>query len=88
MPPNPRDSLTSPPEARSTLIDSPIESLDVTVDQAAAEAWNRELELRLKQIDVGTVQLISWSAARKRRRDRRSREYRAPPNAGALPGGF
>ena len=65
-----RDALALPPEARSALIDSLIESLDATVDEAATEAWKREIELRLNQIDDGTVELISWSAARRRLRDR------------------
>jgi putative addiction module component (TIGR02574 family) len=61
-----RDALALPPEARSALIDSLIESLHATVDEGATEAWKREIELRLKQIDDGTVELISWSAARRR----------------------
>lgn len=64
-----RDALALPLEARTALIDSLIESLDATVDEGATEAWKREIELRLKQIDDGTVELISWSAARKRLRD-------------------
>ena len=65
-----RDALALPLEARSALIDSLIESLDATADEGAAEAWKREIELRLKQIDDGTVKLISWGAARRRLRDR------------------
>ena len=63
-----RDALALPVEARSVLIDSLIESLDATVDEGATEAWKKEIKLRLKQIDDGTVELISWSAARKRLR--------------------
>jgi putative addiction module component (TIGR02574 family) len=65
-----RDALALPPEARSALIDSLIESLDATLDEGAADAWKREIELRLKQIDDGTVDLISWNVARKRLRER------------------
>ena len=68
-----RDALALPPEARSALIDSLIDSLDPSVDEGAEEAWNREIELRLKQIDDGTAELISWSAARERLRDRLQR---------------
>jgi hypothetical protein len=57
-------------EVRSALIDSLIESLDATVDEGATEAWKREIEFRLKQIDEGTVNLTSWSAARRRLRYR------------------
>ncbi len=64
-----RNALALPLEARSALIDSLIESLDATVDEGSTEAWQREIELRLKQIDDGTVELISWGAARRRLRD-------------------
>ncbi len=65
-----REALALPPEARFALIDSLIESLDTTVDEDATDAWKREIELRLKQIDEGSVELISWSVARRRLRDR------------------
>jgi hypothetical protein len=68
-----RDALALPPEARSALIDSLIESLDSTVDEGAEEAWNREIELRMMQIDDETAELIFWSSARKRLRARLER---------------
>jgi hypothetical protein len=51
------------------VIDSLIENMDATVDEGATETRKREIELRLKQIDDGTVDLICWSAARGRLRD-------------------
>lgn len=57
-------------EARTALIDSLIESLDRTVEQGADEAWRREIERRLQQIDNGSVELISWDVARKRLHER------------------
>jgi putative addiction module component (TIGR02574 family) len=65
-----REALALTQEARSALIDSLIESLEATVDEGATDAWKREIELRLKQIDDGNVELISWSDARTRLRDR------------------
>ena len=65
-----RDALTLAPEARAALIDSLIESLDPTIDEGAEEAWKQEIEIRLRQIDAGAVELISWRAARQRLRDR------------------
>ena len=65
-----RNALALPPEARSALIDSLIESLDPTVDAGATEAWKRVIELRLKQIDDGTWELVSWNVARRRLRAR------------------
>jgi Putative addiction module component len=37
------------------------------------EAWKREIELRLEQIDNGAVELISWGGAGQRLRDRLDR---------------
>jgi putative addiction module component (TIGR02574 family) len=65
-----RDALALPAEERAALIDSLIESLDPTVEEGADEAWRREIEARLEQIDTGTVKLISWRDARQRLRDR------------------
>ena len=53
-----RDVLALPPEARAALIDPLIESLDQTIDEGAEEAWRREIEARLEQIDTGAVKLI------------------------------
>jgi len=68
-----RDVLALPPEARAALIDSLIESLDQTIEEGAEEAWRREIEARLEQIDSGAVKLISWRDARQRLRDRLGR---------------
>ena len=65
-----RDALTLPPEARAALIDSLIDSLDQTLEEGAEEAWGKEIERRLQQIDTGAVELISWRSARQRLRDR------------------
>jgi len=68
-----RDALALPTEARSALIDSLIESLDQNVEEGVEDAWRREIELRLQQIDNGAVELISWRTARERLRDRLDR---------------
>ena len=65
-----RDALALPPEARAALIDSLIESLDPMIEEGAEEAWRREIEARLEQIDSGAVKLISWRDARQRLRGR------------------
>jgi putative addiction module component (TIGR02574 family) len=65
-----REALALPPEARAALIDSLIESLDPTIEEGAEEAWRREIEARLEQIDRGAVKLVSWRDARQRLRDR------------------
>lgn len=68
-----RDALTLPVEARAALVDSLIESLDQRIDNDAEEAWRREIETRLQQIDSGSVELISWQVARQRLRHRLER---------------
>jgi len=68
-----RDALALPEEARSALIDSLIESLDQTIEEGAEDAWRREIELRLQQVDEGAVELISWRTARERLRNRLER---------------
>ena len=65
-----RDALALPAKARAALIDSLIDSLDPTIEEGAEEAWKREIEARLKQIDSGAVKPISWREARERLRDR------------------
>ena len=63
-----QDALALPAEAHAALIDSLIESLDPTIEEGAEEAWRREIEARLEQLDSGAVQLISWREARQRLR--------------------
>lgn len=72
-----RDALALPAAARSALLDSLIESLDfemdAVLDEGASDAWRREIELRLQQIDNGTVDLIPWNEARRSLRARLGR---------------
>jgi putative addiction module component (TIGR02574 family) len=68
-----RAALALPSEARAALIGSLIESLDEAIDEDAEEAWGREIDFRVQQIDSGRVELISWRAARQRLRDRLER---------------
>ena len=65
-----RDARVLPPEARATLVDSLIQSLDHTIDEGAEEAWREEIYLRFQQIDSGAVQLIPWEDARRRLHNR------------------
>ena len=68
-----RDALSLSPEARASLVDSLIGSLDQTVDDNAEEAWTEEIDRRLRQIDSGAVRLISWDEARRRLRSQLKR---------------
>ena len=61
-----KEALKLPPEARAALAASLLDSLDQEVDENAEEAWQLEIERRLKELDSGTVKPISWSEARRR----------------------
>jgi putative addiction module component (TIGR02574 family) len=60
-----KNALSLPVEARATLIDYLLESLDAQVDQGAEEAWRSEIHMRLQQIDSGAVKMIPWEDARR-----------------------
>lgn len=65
-----KDALSLPAEARSALVESLLESLDAEIDENAHEAWQKEIQLRLGQIDSGAVEMIPWDDARRKLRDR------------------
>lgn len=61
-----RDALELPPEARSALAASLLDSLDEAVDEDAESAWQSEILARLKELDDGRVRLVPWAEARQR----------------------
>jgi putative addiction module component (TIGR02574 family) len=61
-----KEALALPAEARAALADSLWDSLDAEVDSEAEEAWNNEIQRRLKELDSGAVAAIPWSEARAR----------------------
>jgi putative addiction module component (TIGR02574 family) len=60
-----KNALSLPVEARATLVDYLLESLDAQVDSGAEEAWRQEIHLLLQQIDSGAVTMIPWEDARR-----------------------
>jgi putative addiction module component (TIGR02574 family) len=64
-----RDALALPAESRAALIELLIESLDDAIDEGAEETWKMEIGRRIREIDIGTVELIPWQVARRRLRD-------------------
>ena len=60
------EELALPDEARSALVNSLLESLDTAVDEDAEEAWAREIEKRVSQMDSGAVRSVPRTAARSR----------------------
>ena len=61
-----KEALKLPPEARAALAGTLLDSLDETVDRDAESAWEAEIVMRLKEIDEGKVNLITWAEARAR----------------------
>ena len=65
-----RDALDLPPEARAALAGSLIVSLEDDVDENAEQAWAEEIARRVAEVDSGKVDLVSWTDARRRLRER------------------
>jgi putative addiction module component (TIGR02574 family) len=69
-------ALHLPAADRARIAESLIASLDPDADaeQDVAEAWQREVESRLAEIDNGAVECASWGEVREELR----RKYGAP----------
>ena len=68
------EAMGLPAEDRAELASRLIESLDEGAeDPDAAEAWAREIERRVREVDEGRVQLIPWEEVRARLRARLKR---------------
>lgn len=59
-----REASELPDSDRATLAGVLIESLDPKPTAAIKAAWSREIERRVKEIDDGSVELISWEKVR------------------------
>ena len=59
------EALKLSEEERSVVAASLIDSLDQTSDQNIDEAWESEINERLKQLDNGSSKCIPWPDARK-----------------------
>jgi putative addiction module component (TIGR02574 family) len=60
-----REAMKLPPEARAALAGSLIDSLEEPPDPDAESEWQREIARRMRELDAGEVDLISWSEARR-----------------------
>ncbi len=61
-----KKAMELPPEARAAIAGSLLDSLDQNVDVEAESLWEEEVRLRLKEIDEGKVELVTWAEARRR----------------------
>ena len=59
-------ALKLPPKARADLAALLIRSLDRGTDPDATEAWEKELDRRLDEIESGHAEWVSWEALRRR----------------------
>jgi putative addiction module component (TIGR02574 family) len=55
---------------RAELAHELVKSLDAPVDADAADAWDREIQRRLSEIDAGTARLVDRDELRRRMRAR------------------
>ena len=55
-----QNALTLSDEDRAELAGSLIDSLDATVDAGAESEWNREIAVRIEDLDSGRAKTISW----------------------------
>ncbi len=55
---------------RAELAHALVTSLDAPADADATEAWDREIQRRLAEIDAGTAKLIDRDEFRRRMRER------------------
>jgi hypothetical protein len=46
------------------LAGSLLESLDETVDEGAEAEWQKEIALRMQELDSGKVRPVAWAEAR------------------------
>ena len=60
-----KKALALPPAARAALAGSLLESLDDTVDEGVEKEWNKEIALRISELDSGKVKPIPWAEARR-----------------------
>ena len=59
-------ALTLTDEEHADLASSLIDSLDPTVDDRAAGAWDQEIAQRISDLDAGRAKTASWDEVRRR----------------------
>lgn len=59
-------ALELPADDRAELAGSLIESLDVSADPDAEEAWKVEIARRIEDLDSGKAKTIPWEEVRRR----------------------
>ena len=62
--------LALPAADRAKLAEELLASLEEGSDPDAAEAWVKEIERRVREIDDGTAEMVPWDVVRNRILDR------------------
>jgi len=65
-----QDALQLPPKTRADIAGTLIESLDEPADERVEEAWAKEIERRIRDVESGKVKLVPWSEVRRGLRKR------------------
>lgn len=60
------NALKQPETDRARIAEALIASLDVPVDHKVDQAWQVEIDKRLREIDSGTVKCVPWEEVRDR----------------------
>jgi len=61
-----KQALTLGEADRASLAGALIESLDSGSDPDAEQAWDAEIERRVKELEAGLVKTVPWSEVRQR----------------------
>jgi len=61
-----QNALTLSDEERAELAGSLIDSLDATVDAGAESEWNREIAVRIEDLDSGKAKTVPWEEVQRR----------------------
>jgi putative addiction module component (TIGR02574 family) len=59
-----KKALALPHAARAALAGSLLESLDETLDEGAEAEWQKEIALRMQELDSCKVKPVAWAEAR------------------------
>lgn len=59
-------ALRQPEKERARIAETLIASLDATSDREIEQAWQVEIDRRLREIDSGSVECIPWEQVRER----------------------
>ena len=63
-----KHALTLSDKERAELASSLIDSLDVTVDADAEQAWQEEIARRLNEVESRQVKTVPWDEVRRKGR--------------------